>query len=110
MNTVPFTSYMSKLVVYHQRLGHTSLPIVKKALSSNSISYKQSKKIATLCVACNISKIHALSYFTSNYNFFMPLELLHSNVRIAPLASSNGHGYYVHFTDVFFSLYLDFLS
>lgn len=73
LNIVTFTSKLLDLSVWHQRLGHSSLLVVKKALASSNISYKNNNEPYTLCSACCISKSYALPYFTSTNHDTMSL-------------------------------------
>lgn len=92
---------MSDLALWHQRLSHASLPMVKKALSSIKISYNHNKDNVTLCLACSIRKIHAPPYFPSTHHVAISYEIVHLDVWVDPFASSNGQGYYMHFIDAF---------
>ena len=89
------------LSLWHNRLGHPILDVVRLALNSCNVPYAAMKD-SFLCHPCCVSKAHKLQYtlFTSQYN--SPLELIHSDLwGPSPVKSRNEYLYYVSFVDNF---------
>ncbi|CAA0811221.1 Uncharacterized mitochondrial protein AtMg00300, partial [Striga hermonthica] len=75
----------------HQRLGHVSRDVVKKALEYCNVLFVINEK-ASLCSSCVMSKSHRLPYSHSSYTTSEPLELIHSDLRgPTPIKSRNGY-------------------
>lgn len=60
-----FTSSLTNLQTWHARLGHPSLKVVIRALSSCNIPYTSTHSISTLCHACQLGKSHKLPFIPS---------------------------------------------
>lgn len=84
--------------LWHCRLGHSSHAVVNTVLKEcNLPTYNNTQYF---CSACCLGKAHKLPFSPSQTVCNAPLELIHSDVwGPAPLISSNGFQYYVHFTD-----------
>lgn len=78
---------------------HASLPMVKIALSKSCISFTSNNDNNLLCSACETSKSHKQPYLARNSYTFVPFQVVHSDVLVAPIISKNGFRYYVHFVD-----------
>ena len=92
---------MNILDLWHHRLGHPFLKIVKYVLSSCTI-FIPNKMQFFCCSACCYGKIHKLlfSFFETIYTH--PLQLIHFDLwGPSPLQSSSGYYYYIHFVDAY---------
>lgn len=91
----------STLSLWHKRLGHPTLNIVKNILNGCNIPF-QSMESNSLCSSCCVSKSHRLPYSLSETTYSAPLELIHSDLwGSSPFVSRNGYCYYVSFIDQF---------
>lgn len=72
-----YVAFVDSISLWHQRLGHISLPIFKKALSTSKISYSDCKDPTELCIACSVGKNHQLPFPTSTSYVTQPLEKIH---------------------------------
>ena len=96
-----YSSYnqSNSLELWHQRLGHCALPIVKRVLSDCNIPFS-SMNTDFICHSCSISKSHRIPYTNSTSQHNHPLELIHCDLwGPAPIISRNGFMYYVNFID-----------
>jgi hypothetical protein len=86
---------------WHSRLGHPSLKLVRKILSSFQLPVSKST-ITDPCSACLSSKSKQLPFSASLSRSTCPLELSHTDVwGPAPICSKSGFKYYVSFLDDF---------
>ena len=96
------SSLASSLALWHQRLGHTALNVVKLALSSCNLPFQSMNSDSTLCHPCCVAKAHRLPYNLSNSICTAPLQIIHSDLwGPSPVLSRNGYSYYVAFVDQF---------
>ena len=74
------------------------------ALSSiDNVCISSTNKTFSHCKHCLSGKMHQFSFLISDFHASKPLELVHSDVWVpAPVKSSNGFQYYVHFVDAYF--------
>ena len=92
---------LNTLGLWHHKLGHSSLKIVKFVMSNCNI-YVPNKMQFSFCSACYYGKIHKLIFSSSNTICTQPLQLIHSNLwGPFPLQSSSGYYYYIHFVDAY---------
>ncbi|KAJ3701350.1 hypothetical protein LUZ61_005055 [Rhynchospora tenuis] len=90
----------SNLDIWHSKLAHCSLSVIKALQKSNRISVLGSQ--FSECSDCNRSKAHKLPFFYSNFEAVHPLHVIHTDVwGPAPVLSHSGNKYYVLFTDQF---------
>lgn len=90
----------SPLPIWHSRLGHLSVSVLKSVVSHYSLP-TLNKDSSLLCNACSISKSHKIPFSTSTLTSYKPLELLFSDVWTSPVHSIDGYKYYVIFVDHF---------
>jgi hypothetical protein len=85
---------------WHNRLGHPSRDIVRRAISMNNFPCSQLDIFSqSMCDACACAKAHQLSYPVPSSCFSAPLELVFLDVW-GPAIDSFGHKqYYVSFID-----------
>ena len=89
------------LSIWHSRLGHPSIPILKAVVSSSMISDSNSFKTFH-CDDCSTNKSHKLPFASnSSLTTTKPLELVYSDVWTSPILSIDGFKYYVIFVDHF---------
>ena len=92
---------MNILDLWHHRLGHPFLKIVKYVLSSCTI-FIPNKMQFFCCSACCYGKIHKLLFSSYNTVYTEPLQLIHSDLwGSSPLQFSSGCCYYIHFVDAY---------
>lgn len=101
-----FTAFLgicTSPLVWHSRLGHPSFDIVnrvvkKKELLVSSPAFHKT----TVCISCQLGKSKKLQFQCSSCISIAPLELIHTDVWISPMASVSGFKYYVIFIDDFY--------
>lgn len=76
---LPFSQQPSKydVIHWHQRLGHPTIKIINKIISSCHLSLS---KTLNLCIACQQGKAHRLPYSQSINTTKSPLELIHTDL------------------------------
>ena len=90
-----FSSVRVSAKLWHQRLGHASLPVMNKA-----VSFPNSSNKMPICSHCQMAKSHALPFSHKHISASKPLELLYSDVwGPAPTISTTGARYYISFLD-----------
>ena len=95
------TSLKCPLSIWHSRLGHPSISVLKSVVSSSMLSDSNSMSSFN-CLDCSINKSHKLPFSnTSSLKTTRPLELVYSDVWTSPLVSIDGFKYYVIFVDHF---------
>ena len=94
-----FRSWLSAIFMWHNRLGHSSLPIFLKFLSYLSISFPKEHLYSFSCNSCNINISHKLPFATSSITSSSPLEIIFSDAWMSPVASSDDFHYYLIFVD-----------
>lgn len=86
--------------ILHRGLGHPSLKIlndVRKCKLPVNVNEE-----FNFYEACKFGKSHALPYQPSLFHATAPFELIYSDLwGLAPLMSTSGYHYYVHFVDDF---------
>jgi len=86
-------NFASVYTIWHSRLGHAKCITVLQVL-------KDDNKIPDVCKACCLGKSHKLPLPTFNIEYKSLSQLVFSDIwGPAPLASTNGNRYYVHFID-----------
>ena len=87
--------------LWHQRLGHPHLKIVRRIMATHGLPALDYNK-DSFCDACLSSKSHKLPYANSPNQTSRPLELIHFDIWGPSLVLSHlGHKYYVIFVDDF---------
>ena len=82
-------------VDWHHRLGHPSLSILNKLMSSLNLSSCSFSN----CNSCSINKSHKLPFGASSLTTIFALEVIFSDVWSSPVYSINSYKYYVVFID-----------
>jgi GAG-pre-integrase domain len=87
------------ITLWHSRLVHCSPSIISSLTKHHKISASPS---TSFCSTCIQAKAHKLSFLPSTTKVTSPLEIVHTDVwGPAPVTSSTGNKYYVHFVDQF---------
>lgn len=73
------TSRISVPLLWHQWLGHPCNSVLSKVLRSCNISFKNNY-LPSVCSTCQLGKSHKLSFSTSTTVYFVPFELVVSDV------------------------------
>lgn len=71
-----YISFASNLAIWHNRLAHTSLPIVKKALNICNVSFNNNKTVNFQFNTCAFGKTYKLP-FTPLSSVYAPLNVIH---------------------------------
>ena len=87
--------------MWHNRLGHPSLPNFQNFFSILSISFPEEHLCSVSCISNNINKSHKLPCAKSSITSSSPLDVLFSDVWTSSFSSSDGFHYYVIFVDHF---------
>ncbi|GKD33488.1 ribonuclease H-like domain-containing protein [Tanacetum coccineum] len=83
---------------WHQRLGHPGSEVLRRLVSSNSISCNKEKS-PVLCHACQLGKHVRLPFASSDTVVNSCFDIIHSDVWTSPIPSLSGYKYYVLFLD-----------
>ncbi|KAJ3708562.1 hypothetical protein LUZ61_012267 [Rhynchospora tenuis] len=87
--------------IWHYRLAHCNFNVIDTLKKAQAIKIKSSDSVIA-CIGCNKAKAHKLPFVPFSSKTTQPLQLVHSDLwGPAPVLSSKGHRYYVHFTDDF---------
>lgn len=89
--------------IWHRRLGHPSIGIFHRFLKKCNLPVK-SNTTFQFCEACKYGKSHAFPFPLFESRAKNLFDLIHTDVwGPAPLMSTDGYRYYVHFLDGFSS-------
>ena len=87
--------------LWHLRLGHPNSNVLKKILTHCNIPISN-KNLFEFCAACCVGKSHRLPSSSSQPIYFVPLELVYSDLwGPSNVVSTNGFSYYISFVDAF---------
>jgi Reverse transcriptase (RNA-dependent DNA polymerase)/GAG-pre-integrase domain len=88
----------TSLDIWHRRLVHCSPAVVTTLSKQHKISATSSP--FSFCSDCVQAKAHKIPFSLSSNKATAPLEVVHTDVwGPAPVTSTNGNKYYVHFID-----------
>ncbi|SGY54688.1 BQ5605_C006g03897 [Microbotryum silenes-dioicae] len=90
------------LLTLHRRLGHCSLPTLRKPAKSDQVkgiewTYSDDDCNDFKCDACMASKAHKLPFPMSESHAALPLGLVHSDLLMFPEPSVSGRRYLITF-------------
>jgi hypothetical protein len=85
--------------VWHSRLGHPNHQVLQFMLNHQQIPVLKSKSSQLLCTPCQLAKSRKLPFCDNSHVTSTPLELIHSDIWISPVLSTNGNKYYICFVD-----------
>jgi hypothetical protein len=83
--------------VWHSRLGHPNHQVLQFMLNRQQIPVLKSMSTQLLCTPCQLVKSRKLPFCDSSRVTSTPLELIHSDIWISSVSSSNGYKYYIIF-------------
>ena len=94
----PFQNNQSnKFSIWHRRLGHPCVPILKNVMNTIGISNNFE---FDFCTACQFGKSHKISFQNSSNVSSYPVELINSDIwGSTPINSKEGYKYYIHSID-----------
>jgi hypothetical protein len=92
-----FGVFKPSLERWHSRLGHPSIPIIKRFVNKFSLSSSNEFNKEFVCDALQRAKSHQLPHSKSNSSSSHPLELIYSDVWGYAHKSVGGKKYYVSF-------------
>lgn len=91
----------SLLSTWHAILGHASSKIVSLVLNKCKVTFSINN-MNSVCDACCLGKSHKLPFHDSLTTYTQPLQLIYSDIwGPAPMSSTNGNRYYIHFMDAY---------
>lgn len=86
-------------MLWHRRLGHPSVPVVKFVLNTCQVIFHTSGS-TNVCVACQKGKFHKLHFTSSTTEYTEPFVLVVSDLSGPTSVASGTHWYYVSFIDI----------
>ncbi|GKF23678.1 ribonuclease H-like domain-containing protein, partial [Tanacetum coccineum] len=96
-STIPH-DFLTSQYTWHQCVRHPGSEVLRRILSSNSISCTKEKP-PVLYHACQLDKHVRLSFVTSNTLVKSCFDVVHSDLWTSPIPSLSGYKYYVMFLD-----------
>ncbi|GKB84573.1 ribonuclease H-like domain-containing protein [Tanacetum coccineum] len=91
-------AFLASQYTWNQRLGNPRSEVLRRVLSSNSISCNK-EKLPVLCHACQLGKHVKLPFVSSNTLVQSSFDIVHSDLWTSPIPSLSGFKYYVLFLD-----------
>lgn len=98
-------AYLTSQYTWHQRLGHPGSEVLRRLVSSDSISCTKDK-LPVLCHACQLGKHVKLPFVSSSTSVTSSFDIVHSDLWTSPIPSLSGFKYYVFFSRSLFSVCL----
>lgn len=103
-STTPTTFYASpipktSLYLWHARLGHPSIPVLKSIVSQFSLPISHSIQKSFSCPDCLVHKSHKLPFSSNTITSTKPLEYLYKNVWTSHLIYVDNFKYYLVIVD-----------
>lgn len=86
---------------WHSRLGHPATSVLRNLVHSHNLPSLNSANKLDFCNSCQPGKVKQLSFPSSDRHTTRCLELVHSNVWVAPISSISRSKFYVLFIDDF---------
>jgi hypothetical protein len=87
--------------VWNSRLGQPNHQVLQFMLNHQQIPVLKSRSNQLLCTLCQLAKSRKLNFCDSSLVTTTPLELIHSDIWISPVLSTNGYKYYIIVVDDF---------
>ncbi|GJY54303.1 ribonuclease H-like domain-containing protein [Tanacetum coccineum] len=91
-STIPYDFLISQYT-WHQCVRHPGSEVLRRILSSNSISCTKEKPLV-LYHACQLDKHMRLPFITSNMLVKSCFDVVHSDLWTSPILSLSGYKYY----------------
>ena len=83
-------SSLASISMWHNSLGHPSLPIFQKFISVLSISFPKEHLCSFSCSSCSINKSHKFLFAKLSITSSSPLDVIFSDVWTSLVSSSDG--------------------
>ncbi|GJV24270.1 ribonuclease H-like domain-containing protein [Tanacetum coccineum] len=96
-STIPH-AFLTSQYTWHQRLGHPGSEVLRRLVSSDSISCNK-EKLPVLCHACQLGKHVKLPFVSSSSFVTSCFDIVHSDLWTSQILSLFGFQYYVLFLD-----------
>lgn len=96
-----FVGIKASSSLWHSRLGYPSESVLSHVLHTFNLPLDGSIKKAVVCESCQLGKSIQQPFSSSHRESSSPLELVHSDVWVAPFVSISGFKFYVIFIDDF---------
>ncbi|GJZ93660.1 ribonuclease H-like domain-containing protein [Tanacetum coccineum] len=96
-STIPH-AFLTSQYTWHQRLGYPGSEVLRRLVSSDSISCNK-EKLPVLCHACQLGKHVKLPFVSSSSSVTSCFDIVHSDLWTSPIPSLSGFQYYVLFLD-----------
>ncbi|GJV82826.1 ribonuclease H-like domain-containing protein [Tanacetum coccineum] len=96
-STIPH-AFLTSQYTWHQRLGHPGSEVLRRLMSSDSISCNK-EKLPVLCHACQLGKHVKLPFVSLSSSVTSCFDIVHSDLWTSPIPSLSGFQYYVLFLD-----------
>nr|GEV12654.1 putative ribonuclease H-like domain-containing protein [Tanacetum cinerariifolium] len=84
-STIPH-AFLTSQYTWHQRLGHPGSEVLRRLVSSDSISCNK-EKLPILCHACQLGKHVNLSFVSSSSSVTSCFDIVHSDLWTSPIPS-----------------------
>nr|GEW53933.1 ribonuclease H-like domain-containing protein [Tanacetum cinerariifolium] len=94
-STIPH-AFLTSQYTWHQRLGHPGSEVLRRLVSSDSISCNK-EKLPVLCHACQLGKHVKLPFVSSSSSVTSCFNIVHLDLWTFPVLSLSGFQYYVLF-------------
>jgi transposase InsO family protein len=94
-------AFLTSQYTWHQRLGHQGSEVLRRLVSSDSISCNK-EKLPVLCHACQLGKHVKLPFVSSSSSVTSCFDIVHSDLWTSPIMSLSGFKYYVLFLDHYY--------
>ncbi|GKA91579.1 ribonuclease H-like domain-containing protein [Tanacetum coccineum] len=94
-STIPH-AFLTSQYTWHQRLGHPGSEVLRRLVSSDSISCNK-EKLPVLCHACQLGKHVKLPFVSSSSSITSCFDIVYSDLWTSPIPSLSGFQYYVLF-------------
>nr|GEY78329.1 ribonuclease H-like domain-containing protein [Tanacetum cinerariifolium] len=89
-------AFLTSQYTWHQRLGHPRSEVLRRLVSTDSISCNK-EKLPVLCHACQLGKHVKLPFVSSSSSVTSCFDIVHSDLWTSPIPSLSGFQYYVLF-------------
>ncbi|GJZ74835.1 ribonuclease H-like domain-containing protein [Tanacetum coccineum] len=96
-STIPH-AFLTSQYTWHQRLGHPGSEVLRRFVSSDSISCNK-EKLPVLYHACQLGKHVKLPFVSSSSSVTSCFDIVHSDLWTSPILSLSSFHYYVLFLD-----------
>nr|GEZ67180.1 ribonuclease H-like domain-containing protein [Tanacetum cinerariifolium] len=96
-STIPH-AFLTSQYTWNQRLGHPGSEVLRRLVSSDSISCNK-EKLPVLCHTCQLGKNVKLPFVSSSSSITLCFDIVHSDLWTSLILSLFGFQYYVLFLD-----------